>query len=547
MEQPEPPLDAHSPPPPQVSALAELFLNHNTPRACQLLQETPEELLSEELHSAFACVPWATDAFLHTMTQWPHDTASDKFLAVIDEAIRCVYSIPYLQVSPVTSDLAGIVLVSTFPDCSQHIQLIAFIQTFRVNWPHIQQFGCQLAHRDAIHAVRLLEMLSLLHLLPFEVLIDAAIRQRDLYAVDTYVAHFPAFQRPFVQAIILSDLPDQFVKKRMLMFRFNQSDFPEYRERKLRGSIRYCILNEMYDDALVSIEQNPSLSFFAANFVIERKGPEHPVTRLFIHLAGLGAHFPQVDTSDQEGKSFPNRDDLKPLPGCLSVVDLIGESNIVFVDTQEALDACFKDLLQSDVVGFDCEWKANTSGYRHAPCAVLQLASASRAYVIDMLALRGQDLGAIPLFFSSNEVLKLGFHAKGDLNALRDMLPSTHSSRTLTINRLVDLQAVAKQMVHTQWQAAKSDSDSGSQVNTKSVERSRQVSKGTTVSLATLVQEYLGRPLDKRARMSNWERRPLTRAQLHYAALDAYALVAIYHKMQDEVPSDVLVRILNTT
>lgn len=40
--------------------------------------------------------------------------------------------------------------------------------------------------------------------------------------------------------------------------------------------------------------------------------------------------------------------------------------------------------------------------------------------------------------------------------------------------------------------------------------------------------------------MSDWEGRPLTRAQLHYAALDAHVLLQIYDKMQEQHPSPVV-------
>jgi len=38
----------------------------------------------------------------------------------------------------------------------------------------------------------------------------------------------------------------------------------------------------------------------------------------------------------------------------------------------------------------------------------------------------------------------------------------------------------------------------------------------------------LGHQLDKTAQMSDWERRPLTSQQRHYAALDAHCLLALH-------------------
>lgn len=46
-------------------------------------------------------------------------------------------------------------------------------------------------------------------------------------------------------------------------------------------------------------------------------------------------------------------------------------------------------------------------------------------------------------------------------------------------------------------------------------------------SLTHVAKSLLGRPLDKTQQCSNWERRPLSSAQSHYAALDAHVLLSI--------------------
>ncbi len=56
-----------------------------------------------------------------------------------------------------------------------------------------------------------------------------------------------------------------------------------------------------------------------------------------------------------------------------------------------------------------------------------------------------------------------------------------------------------------------------------------------SVSLSSLVEATLRFHMDKSHRMSNWEARPLSKAQLQYAALDAISLVHIYDQLRSEV------------
>ena len=54
--------------------------------------------------------------------------------------------------------------------------------------------------------------------------------------------------------------------------------------------------------------------------------------------------------------------------------------------------------------------------------------------------------------------------------------------------------------------------------------------------LSGLAKTVLGSPLKKSIRLSGWEKRPLSNSQLHYAALDAAVLIAIYNNECQEPP-----------
>jgi hypothetical protein len=383
------------------------------------------------------------------------------------------------------------------------------------------------------------------------------------------------------------------------------------------------VYNQQYEDVLALVNDDAELARYACQFVVNKRGGQNLVARLFVHRAGHAntEEFAYIDTTGMDTATFPNKDDLEPLASCLSIAELGGEC--VFVGTPEALAECVAHLRKAPVVGFDCEWKAATAhGQDAEACAVLQLASSTRAFVIDTIALKLQcaPLGEI---FRSASIVKLGFDTKGDVTVLAKVLPANETATSdggSLVQNLLDVQALAKRLNNvTRSALAGTDAaslgdgdeledgevvedgevstdpprpDTGDQDTPRhpsgqvnivppetvddssgavdhetqppssaaagedaSVTKKKRKFKGKNkhkwkgpraargagddgdrdsrgLSLAAVAEQYLGKPLDKRSRMSDWERRPLTRAQLHYAAMDALVLVAIFEAMR---------------
>lgn len=54
-------------------------------------------------------------------------------------------------------------------------------------------------------------------------------------------------------------------------------------------------------------------------------------------------------------------------------------------------------------------------------------------------------------------------------------------------------------------------------------------------SLASVTEHLFGIPLDKTLRASYWRRRPLTRSQIEYAALDAHITLRVYNELRERL------------
>jgi hypothetical protein len=163
------------------------------------------------------------------------------------------------------------------------------------------------------------------------------------------------------------------------------------------------------------------------------------------------------------------------------------------------------------VVGLDGEWKPGS----RTPVSILQVATRTDAFVVDLFATAPPDApacDALDAFLAdllgSETVYKLGFSFGYDLTRMRASYPHLRSLRVGAGHPPARAMIDVKQVAHVA---------SANRMNTR-------------VGLATLTKFTLGAVLSKAEQCSDWSRRPLTAAQLSYAAADAFYLCVIFDK-----------------
>ncbi|XP_064146840.1 exonuclease mut-7 homolog isoform X4 [Loxodonta africana] len=199
----------------------------------------------------------------------------------------------------------------------------------------------------------------------------------------------------------------------------------------------------------------------------------------------------------------------------------IAREDICFLATWEDLAQHGPELLQpGGVVGVDLEWRPlfQASG---RPCASLvQLAVEGRVLLLDVPGLAqlpgGQGVQALSQLlsqlFSDPSITKLGYGMAGDLQSLGASCP-TLADLEKQMRGGLDLQQMHRQMRLADRPGPRVDA------------------AGAPRGLSLLVQQVLGKPLDKAQQLSNWDLRPLREEQLVYAATDAYCLLEVYRAL----------------
>lgn len=170
-------------------------------------------------------------------------------------------------------------------------------------------------------------------------------------------------------------------------------------------------------------------------------------------------------------------------------------STPILVTTNDELQTCVDQLIQSDAVAIDTEFMRTDTFF--PILGLVQLYDGKSCWLIDPLAI--EDLTPLGDLLTAPEVIKVFHSSSEDLEVLQHVLG-----------------CVPEPLFDTQIAAA-------------------MVGYGFSKGYAALVEVMLGIHVPKGETRSDWLQRPLREAQLGYAASDVYHLLPVYRRLSESL------------
>jgi len=169
------------------------------------------------------------------------------------------------------------------------------------------------------------------------------------------------------------------------------------------------------------------------------------------------------------------------------------EKKIIIVDTLEKLEEAVNKLNTQKLIGFDTETKPSFTKGVINKVALLQLASEDVCYLF-RLHLIGLPHSLMAIL-ANPSIIKIGIALRDDFSGLR------------------------------KWNNAKPQGfiDIQQEIHKVGIQE---------LSLQKIYAILFARRISKNQRLSNWESEELSEAQQHYAAIDAWACLDIYHEIK---------------
>ncbi|MCD8483345.1 MAG: 3'-5' exonuclease domain-containing protein 2 [Verrucomicrobia bacterium] len=173
------------------------------------------------------------------------------------------------------------------------------------------------------------------------------------------------------------------------------------------------------------------------------------------------------------------------------------EGKIVLVADDAVMLEAVAELEREDFLGFDTESRPTFRRGQNFPPSLLQLAGSQCVYLFQLQALT--DLEPLFALLSSETPVKAGVAIRDDIKKLQEV-------REFEPGGFVEIADISQKL---------------GLVNT---------------GLRSLAGLLLGFRISKGAQVSNWAKRNLTPAQIHYAATDAWVSRMLYHTLTYEHP-----------
>ena len=170
------------------------------------------------------------------------------------------------------------------------------------------------------------------------------------------------------------------------------------------------------------------------------------------------------------------------------------EGLITCIDSRRKLEALLPEVWREPVLGFDTETRPSFKKGQTNPIALIQLATANRAWLIRLNRI-GYHKGLWRLF-TDGSVLKIGVGLQDDLRKMKEIHPFEPEG-------FVELQEYVREF---------------------GIE---------DASLVKITARILGFRVSKAQRLSNWEADRLPPKQQAYAATDAWVCYKIYRKLNN--------------
>ena len=164
------------------------------------------------------------------------------------------------------------------------------------------------------------------------------------------------------------------------------------------------------------------------------------------------------------------------------------------IETSEDLLFLNQELLQCPCVAIDTEFNRTTKD--NMKLALMQVNDSNEIYLIDCLQIK--EPKEICSFLSSQDTKKIFHSCREDIEAI-------YSWTKQGVLNIYDTQ-IANSLLGGSF----------------------------SISYQDLVKEKIGLKVDKEETRTNWLRRPLSEAQLNYAAIDVYYLIDLYRLQRQE-------------